>query len=175
MGLCWKDINWEKGEIHIWRQLNIDKCLKEDIWTSLKTEDSERTLPLIPETWPYFQAVLDQSPFGKGSVKQIFADHSLVICRDDGQPYTPHHATTRHSKLLKEYGLPYVRLHDQRHAAATNVYELTGDMLLVSHLLGHALSTKNATLGYIRFNLSHLRNAMERYWFLIQEGLNNQA
>ena len=65
-----------------------------------------------------------------------------------------------------------MHLHDQRHATATNLYELTGDAPLVSTVLGHTLGGNNATMSYIRIKLPHVRHGMEKYWAAIQEELN---
>ena len=161
MGLCLNDINRVKGELRVWRQLNDAERFSDSFWKPLKTEDSSRILPMVSDTWRYFLDVVEAAD----------SPHGLLFCRDDGEPYTPHHATSKHGQLLKHHALPYVRLHDQRHAAATNVYELTGDVSLVAQLLGHSSYERNVTLCYIQFRQKRLRNAMEQYWAAILEEL----
>jgi len=158
LGLCQKDIDEKKETIHIWRQLAATPHRHGKLWAELKTGiKGERYLPLIPETIPYFkaaqQAVIDRKD-----------SSGFVICKDDGSAYDPSYVSKKHTVLLEQHSLPHVRLHDQRHATATNMYEHGYDELLVSHLLGHATSSRNATPKYIKFRIRHMRVALQAYW-----------
>lgn len=44
--------------------------------------------------------------------------------------------------------LPHNRFHDLRHAAATNMHQLTGDYYTVSEILGHTLEGTAKSLGF---------------------------
>jgi len=41
--------------------------------------------------------------------------------------------------MLRCSDFPYIRFHDLRHTAATNMHQLTGDFFTVGMILGHSL------------------------------------
>ena len=43
--------------------------------------------------------------------------------------------------------MPHIRFHDLRHAAATNMHQLTGDFYTVGQILGHSLKGVGMQLG----------------------------
>ena len=49
--------------------------------------------------------------------------------------------------MIRRLDLPYLRFHDLRHTAATNMHELTGDFYTVGEILGHTLKGIGMTLG----------------------------
>ena len=55
-------------------------------------------------------------------------------------------------QMIRRLDLPYLRFHDLRHSAATNMHQLTGDFFTVGEILGHTLKGIGMTLG-ISMNL----------------------
>ena len=158
LGLCQEDVSEQKGVIHVWRQLAGSAHIRKELWAPLKTgKGGERFLPLIPETLSYFKAA-------RQTVTTHLPTPGFVICKDDGSAYDPSYVSKKHASLLVQHKLPYVRLHDQRHATATNTYEHGYDELIVSNLLGHSTSSRNATPKYIKFKIAHMRVALQSYW-----------
>jgi integrase len=56
----------------------------------------------------------------------------------DGRPVRPEYLTHRFSTLVKELGLPPIRLHDLRHGAATLALASHTDLKVIQHMLGHS-------------------------------------
>ena len=68
-------------------------------------------------------------------------DTGLFFVRPDGQPWHPNAVTQRFRKLVRQSGLPPVRLHDLRHSAATIALDAGIDIKVVSEQLGHSTTT----------------------------------
>ena len=49
--------------------------------------------------------------------------------------------------MLRRSNFPYIRYHDLRHTAATNMHQLTGDFFTVGMILGHSLKGAGIQLG----------------------------
>jgi integrase len=49
--------------------------------------------------------------------------------------------------MLRRSEFPYIRFHDLRHTAATNMHQLTGDFYTVGMILGHSLKGAGIQLG----------------------------
>lgn len=71
------------------------------------------------------------------------------MCRENGQPLSEGHISRDFNKLLKKLGLPPCRFHDLRHAAATNMHQLTGDFYTIGEILGHSLKGIGNQLGFV--------------------------
>jgi integrase len=64
-------------------------------------------------------------------------DTGYVFTTPDGSPLHPDWLTRRFGHLVKESGLPPVRLHDLRHGAATLAHAAGADLKTVQEQLGH--------------------------------------
>jgi integrase len=56
----------------------------------------------------------------------------------DGRPVQPEYLTHRFNTLVKELGLPPIRLHDLRHGAATLALASRTDLKVIQQMLGHS-------------------------------------
>jgi integrase len=73
-----------------------------------------------------------------------YADHDVVIVRENGDPIHPERVTKRFTQLVKTSGLRPVRLHDLRHGRASLLLASGTDIALVSKMLGHSSITLTA-------------------------------
>lgn len=153
LGLRWSNIDKAQGCFHIMQQLASREAKKAtgETLADLKEDYSLRTLPITNEANIYFER---QRARRNASVNSDFA-----VCREDGRPLSEGHISRDFNKLLKELGLPYCRFHDLRHAAATNMHQLTGDFYTVGEILGHSLKGIGNQLGII----GGLEAVTERY------------
>lgn len=76
-----------------------------------------------------------------------YYDNRLVIAKPNGVPYRRETVSSDFGQLLRRFDLPYIRFHDLRHAAATNMLQLTGDFYTVGQILGHSLKGVGMQLG----------------------------
>ena len=124
LGLKWEDIDLEKGNLRVKRQIaRINGEVEE---APLKTKNAYRTLPLAEDTIQ----VLKQQRMKTGSSPWVFPSPT-------GGPISPDSVLHMLHRVLKRAGLPRVRFHDLRHTFATLALQNGVDVKTVSGMLGH--------------------------------------
>ena len=124
LGLKWSDIDLEKGDLRVQRQIGrIDGKIIE---MPLKTKNAYRTLPLSTEAID----VLMQQRIKTGNSEWVFPSPT-------GGPMSPDSVLHMLHRVLKRAGLPKVRFHDLRHTFATLALQNGVDIKTVSSMLGH--------------------------------------
>ena len=102
LGLKWSDIDLEKGDLRVQRQIGrIDGKIIE---MPLKTKNAYRTLPLSADAI----SVLMQQRRKTGNSEWVFPSPT-------GGPMSPDSVLHMLHRILKRAGLPKVRFHDLRH------------------------------------------------------------
>ncbi len=107
-----------------------------------------------PESLPIGLAIRDH-------LRRYLATRSggPLFARRDGQPLTPRHVERRFREWLKEAGITRpASPHSLRHAFAQDLYQRTGDVLIVKAALRHRSIT--STLVYARADGDRLRKAL---------------
>lgn len=128
-GLRWKDIDFENGYIHVCNIVVKGKSghIEEE---STKTEKSNRYLPLIGFTIPYFRDLLQQQ-ISSGSKCD-------KVCQlSDGSPVLPDYITHKYKEFLAAHNLPDIRVHDMRHTAASLLAAHDATPQQAQEFLGH--------------------------------------
>ena len=124
LGLKWSDIDLEKGDLRVQRQIGrIDGKIIE---MPLKTKNAYRTLPLSADAI----SVLMQQRRKTGNSEWVFPSPT-------GGPMSPDSVLHMLHRVLKRAGLPKVRFHDLRHTFATLALQNGVDVKTVSSMLGH--------------------------------------
>ena len=124
LGLKWSDIDLEKGDLRVQRQIGrIDGKIIE---MPLKTKNAYRTLPLSADAI----SVLKMQKCKVGNSEWVFPSPS-------GGPMSPDSVLHMLHRVLKRAGLPKVRFHDLRHTFATLALQNGVDIKTVSGMLGH--------------------------------------
>jgi len=103
-----------------------------------KSKASSRTLPLPDEVVDVLKAARkhqteERLAFGAG-----YGPGEYVACDETGQPYHPNLLTFRWSKLLEDFKIEHVRLHDARHSCATLMHLRGVPIAVIAAWLGHA-------------------------------------
>ena len=124
LGLKWEDIDLEKGNLRVKRQ--IARINGEVVEAPLKTKNAYRALPLAEDTIQ----VLKQQRKKTGSSHWVFPSPT-------GGPISPDSVLHMLHRVLKRAGLPRVRFHDLRHTFATLALQNGVDIKTVSGMLGH--------------------------------------
>ena len=124
LGLKWEDIDLEKGNLRVKRQ--IARINGEVVEAPLKTKNAYRTLPLAEDTIQ----VLKQQRKKVGSSPWVFPSPT-------GGPISPDSVLHMLHRVLKRAGLPRVRFHDLRHTFAMLALQNGVDIKTVSGMLGH--------------------------------------
>jgi integrase len=124
LGLKWSDIDLEKGDLRVQRQIGrIDGKIIE---MPLKTKNAYRTLPLSADAID----VLMQQRRKTGNSEWVFPSPT-------GGPMSPDSVLHMLQRVLKRAGLPRIRFHDLRHTFATMALQNGVDVKTLSGALGH--------------------------------------
>ena len=102
LGLKWEDIDLERGDLRVRRQ--IARINGEVVEAPLKTKNAYRTLPLAEDTIGVLEAQRKKT-----------GDSPWVFPSPTGGPISPDSVLRMLHRVLKRAGLPRVRFHDLRH------------------------------------------------------------
>ena len=143
LGLKWEDIDLQKGDLRVKRQ--VSRINGEVMEAPLKTKNAYRTLPLAEDTID----VLKEQREKVGSSPWVFPS-------PNGGPISPDSVLHMLHRVLKRAGLPRVRFHDLRHTFATLALQNGVDVKTVSGMLGHF------SAGFTLDTYAHVTTASQR-------------
>ena len=124
LGLKWEDLDLERGDLRVKRQ--IARINGEVAEAPLKTKNAYRTLPLAQDTVD----ILKLQKKKVGSSPWVFPS-------PNGGPISPDSVGNMLHRVLKRAGLSRIRFHDLRHTFATLALQNGVDIKTVSGMLGH--------------------------------------
>lgn len=168
LGLCWSDLDMVAGTVRIRRTLQrVDGRLQ---LVEPKTASSTRTVPVPRPTL----AVLAQHRRCQAAERadarllgRPWPPTDLVFVSTTGTPLEPRNVNRRFHALRAQAGLPWLRLHDLRHACASILLAQGVPARVVMELLGH--SAIAVTMNTYTHVMPHLQrqaaDAMERALF----------
>ena len=140
LGLKWRDLNLETGELNIKRQLTTKGI------SVPKTKSSIRTILLPPD-------MLDLLREMKKTAKYDWIFPSPV---KEGEPRNPTAITKRFRLMLERAHCKHVRFHDLRHTFATMALENGMDVKTLSAMIGHVSSETTLNI------YSHITDTMQQ-------------
>ena len=143
LGLKWEDIDLERGDLRVRRQ--VSRINGEVVEAPLKTKNAYRTLPLAEDT----VSVLKEQRRKVGNSPWVFPS-------PNGGPISPDSVLHTLHRVLKRAGLPKVRFHDLRHTFATLALQNGVDVKTVSGMLGHF------SAGFTLDTYAHITSAAQR-------------
>ncbi|MBM6897880.1 site-specific integrase [Pseudoflavonifractor capillosus] len=144
LGLKWEDIDLERGDLRVRRQ--VSRINGEVVEAPLKTKNAYRTLPLAEDT----VSVLKEQRRKVGNSPWVFPS-------PNGGPISPDSVLHMLHRVLKRAGLPKVRFHDlRRHTFATLALQNGVDVKTVSGMLGHF------SAGFTLDTYAHITSAAQR-------------
>ena len=143
LGLKWEDIDLERGDLRVRRQ--VSRINGEVVEAPLKTKNAYRTLPMAEDT----VSVLREQRKKVGNSPWAFPS-------PNGGPISPDSVLHMLHRVLKRAGLPKVRFHDLRHTFATLALQNGVDVKTVSGMLGHF------SAGFTLDTYAHITSAAQR-------------
>ncbi len=146
LGLQWRNINFNTGKIEIRQQISYNEQKKVIELTTLKTENSIRTLPVPKGLMELLQEHKEEQETIKKLVGTDYFDSDLVCCYNDGSPFNPKNFSKKFKRFLEKNNLPLIRFHDLRHSYATLMLETNVDLKVTSAMLGHSSVTITADI-----------------------------
>jgi integrase len=157
LGLRWRNVDMEKSTFSVVEQLPFRLPAGTTIVEQMaavkgKGADNagERVLPITEATRPYFERHIalqarqrEHAQNGGGN----YYENDIVVARANGAPHRRDQVSSNYGQMLRRSNFPYIRFHDLRHTAATNMHQLTGDFFTVGMILGHSLKGAGIQLG----------------------------
>ena len=139
LGLRWKDVNWERGSVHIMQSVAPDKANKGKaiIQRRTKTAAGARQVRLTTQTLDALRQHRRVWLERKMAAPE-WNDNDLIICTSRGTPVNPNNVSRNFNALVERAGLRRIRVHDLRHTAATLLLKAGVPAKVVSERLGHA-------------------------------------
>ena len=132
-GLEWKDIDFDKGEIHI--QRNSQYIRRIGIVTgTTKTRSGNRAIAIAPDLIVLLEKYRNWQNAEKARIGDLWQNTDRLYTQWDGSPI--HNQTIK--KFLADSGFKYTTVHGLRHSFATLQIAAGTDLRTVSQLLGYA-------------------------------------
>lgn len=147
-GLEWKDVNWEKGKIHIRRNSLYlpERGMYED---TPKTESSDRIVSISESVMEMLREYKSEQDKTRALMGEAWEDHDKLFTQFRGKPIHPLTITKWLAKFCKDNGLPHTTPHMLRHTSATLLLMQGLPLKAVSKRLGHAqVSTTGDIYGH---------------------------
>ena len=107
----------------------------------------------------------------------IYQDSDLVFCREDGRFLSPNFFDRYFKRRVERAGVTPIRVHDQRHTAATIMLQAGNDLKTVSDQLRHAHISTTADMYVCSIPEPQKRaaNAMDDLLGLGEQGKEGRA
>jgi integrase len=159
LGLEWRDIDFEKREIHLERTsvyTETNGVIEKDTKTHVA-----RTVSIPEELCELLKRYRKHWLEQKFKLGSLWKETDRLMIQWDGKPMFP--ATLSHwfKKFLKKNGLPEITFHELRHTSATLLINLGIDVATVAKRLGHAQNSTTLNF-YTHAILSSDKAAAER-------------
>ena len=137
LALCWRDIDWDRGTISVIRTLHRN----EGQWTFADTKRVRSRRVVKLQTWVLRLLVKlrheNEEVTTERKSDSEFAD--LIFTTARGEPIDEECLVKKYFKpILRNAGLPDIRLYDLRHTSATLALTVGVPPKVVSEQLGHA-------------------------------------
>lgn len=139
LGLRWKDVNWDRGTIHVVQTVIADKSNKGTaiVQSRTKTKTGSRTVRLTPDTLDVLKTHRKEQT-ARRLASPEWVDNDLIVCTSKGTPVSPANVSRSFERLVALAGVPRIRVHDLRHTSATLLLRAGTAAKVVSERLGHA-------------------------------------
>jgi integrase len=136
LGLCWSDVDLDGAVLYVRRGLQrVDGKLA---FVPVKTARSRRRLPIPPRLVEILRRHRAAQAAERAGLGEAWTETGLVFTSSVGTPLEPRNVNRRFDKLRKDAGLPWLRLHDLRHAFASMLFAEGVPARTVMELLGHS-------------------------------------
>lgn len=136
LGLRWKDVDFDNGEIYVRQALQEVK--KVGLTFKEPKSGKSRSITMSPSLKKELKKVYKQNLENKLSFGQLYNDFDLVFPQKSGKPIQPTEMARNYRKIVEKSGLPYIRFHDLRHTHATLMLQQGVHPKIVSERLGHS-------------------------------------
>ncbi len=160
MGIRWRDVDFKRATVTIARCVTYTPEFGVVVSTP-KTENSVRTIPLMPSTVKLLQEWKKQTQT-KNPSTMLKEAYLFPKGNDVFAPRDPGSVTRRVKRFMVSNGFPDLSPHDLRHSCATLLLAEGADIKSVQEILGHA--DASTTLDYyVKTDLQQMKAATQKY------------
>ena len=124
--------------------------------------NGQRRVPLDNETIEQFKEHRRRQLSERMALGEYWQDTGYVFTQENGLPLYTNTVSDLYRKLIKKAGLRHNRLHDLRHAHATELLRLGEPLHVVANRLGHRYAMVTATI-YAHVSSEQAETASERF------------
>jgi integrase len=144
LGLHWADVDLATGHLIIaWQVVDPGDGPR---LGAPKTRSGSRIVPIDALTVEVLRGHRERQDKERESWAEAWQLTGLVFTREDGAMLRPDSTTHLFADLIRQAGVPRIRLHDLRHTHASLALAAGVDMKIVSSRLGHSSTTITADL-----------------------------
>jgi len=155
LGLCWADVDLERGSLAVRRTLIREEGGKWAYGTP-KTAKGRRQIALPPSGVDSLRRHRVRQLEHRLALGEIYQENDIVFANGIGEPLHPNTLTWRYKRLIAHAGVQAIRFHDLRHTSASLMLQNGEHPKVVQERLGHANIAITLDL------YSHLTNDMQR-------------
>lgn len=140
LGLTWDCIDFEKGIIHVKKQLSAPREKgKKPYWSTLKNGKTRIVLPapFVMNVLKHHKAVQAAQKLAAGELWDEGDFPNLVFTHPNGYHYSQPTIWKEFQKILEKAGLQHHRVHDLRHTFAVNSLKAGDDIKTLQENMGH--------------------------------------
>jgi len=136
-GLKWIDLQWNKGILHLQRQ--VQKVPGQG-WSFVepKTKSGRRTIKIGEGSLEAIREHKVHQDLLKAKIGERWQENDLIFPSSVGTPGDPSNLRIDYNRILVKAGLPKIRFHDLRHTAASLMLNHNVPVIVVSRMLGHS-------------------------------------
>jgi integrase len=148
LGLHWSDVDALRGTLFVRQTLQrVEGRLQ---FVQPKTHRSTRAVPLSVLALRALERQRVQQARDRLAAGELWEPHDLVFASTIGTPLEPRNVNRAFYGMRADAGLPWLRLHDLRHAFATILIDQGEELRTVMELLGHSTIRLTAdTYGHV--------------------------
>ena len=151
LALRWRDVHLDERDPHVWFRTTVTRDLDGSFAIGLpKTKHGNRRVTLNPDAVQLLHELKDEAGADEAlvSMDYVFCSPRHLPSPDlpSGRPYTASHVYHEFRRCLARAGLPPMRFHDLRHAAASLMLASGYEIPVVSRILGHSTPAITAVI-----------------------------
>jgi integrase len=135
-GLKWSSVDLSAGTVSI--EENRVVVERQVLTGTPKSKKSKRILPMPTEVVDVLKAARKRQLEDRLAAGSQYRGGGYVASNQLGEPLHPDAITSRWEKVLRDLGIPAVRLHDARHSCATLMHLRGVPIAVIAAWLGHA-------------------------------------